>query len=54
MRNTVHSSDTGVFVLCIYYFSTLLEDLPELWIRTGLYNYFPVHERAKSHLVSVE
>ena len=53
-RIIVHSSDTDVFVLCIYYFSTSLQDLPELWIRTDPDNYLPVHEKAKSHLVSVE
>ena len=50
----VHSSDTDVFVLCIYYFSTLLQDQPELWIRVGPDNYLPAHELNLWDLVSVE
>jgi hypothetical protein len=48
-RVIVHANDTDVIVMCIYYASTLLNDLEELWVRTGPDNYYlPIHQIAKS------
>lgn len=47
-RVIVHSSDTDVIVLCIYYASTMLKDLPELWVKTATDNYLPIHDIAKA------
>ena len=35
--------DTDIVVICVYYASTLLRDLPELWVRTARDSYLPIH-----------
>ena len=42
----IFSSDTDVIVSCIYYASTLLRDLPQIWVQTNMVTLIPVHEMA--------
>ena len=37
---------TDIVVICVYYASTLLRDLPELWVRTARDTYLPIHDIA--------
>ena len=42
-RIIIHANDTDIVVICVYYASTLLRDLPELWVRTARDSYLPIH-----------
>ena len=42
-RIIIHANDTDIVIICVYYASTLLRDLPELWVRTARDSYLPIH-----------
>ena len=42
-RIIIHANDTDIVVICVYYASKLLRDLPELWVRTARDSYLPIH-----------
>ena len=47
-RVVIHASDTDIIVICLYYATTILQNLPELWVRTATETYLPIHQMAKA------
>ncbi|XP_014661995.1 PREDICTED: uncharacterized protein LOC106805038 [Priapulus caudatus] len=45
-RVIIHGNDTDIIIICVYYATTILKDLPELWVRTATENYLPIHQMA--------
>ena len=45
-RVVIHGNDTDIIVICVYYAASILEDLPELWVRTAAETYLPIHQMA--------
>ena len=43
-RVVIHVNDTDVIVSCVYYTSTLLKELPEMWFRTTQSSYLSIHQ----------
>lgn len=43
-RVVIHANDTEIIVMCLYYGSTYLSTLPELWVKTTENAYLPIHE----------
>ena len=44
----IHGNDTDIVVICLYYAATILQNLPELWVRTAAETYLPVHQMTKA------
>jgi len=44
----IHGNDTDIIVICLYYAATILQNLPELWVRTAAETYLPIHQMAKA------
>ena len=47
-RVVIHGNDTDIIVICLYYAASILECLPELWVRTAAETYLPIHQMAKA------
>lgn len=49
-RIVIHGNDTDIIVLALYYYVAFLRDLPlqELWIRTEVDSYLPLHKIANA------
>lgn len=47
-RVVIHGNDTDIIVICLYYAASILEYLPELWVRTAAETYLPIHQMAKA------
>ncbi|KAK3888060.1 hypothetical protein Pcinc_007850 [Petrolisthes cinctipes] len=47
-RVVIYANDTDVIVSCVYYTSTLLKELPEMWVRTTQSSYLSIHQMASS------
>ena len=45
-RVVIHSNDTDIIVICLYYAATILQNLPELWVRTAAETYLPIYQMA--------
>jgi len=47
-RVVIHGNDTDIIVICLYYAASILQYLPELWVRTAAETYLPIHQMAKA------
>jgi len=47
-RVVIHGNDTDIIVICLYYATTILQNLPELWVRTAAETYLPIHQMGKT------
>ena len=47
-RVVIYANDTDAIFSCVYYTSTLLKELPEMWVRTTQSSYLSIHQMASS------